>query len=103
LDFFKPGVSDEIWMSWVGGALDSPILGKDKAHRYMPKEKVLIIKHKLRIFTFSSGNLNGRMMAEQLKAALSQIERMAKEQPPPFVASITRTGVHLRTGFLKLR
>ena len=95
LRVFKPGTPDEEWMQWVGPLFDG-ILGKDKAHRYTPREKRLIMRLKLRMFTFSSGNLSGLKMGQLLKAALPQIERMMLKRGAPFVASITETGVHLR-------
>ena len=69
-------ISDEEWVRWVAPLFDG-VLGKDNAHRYTPREKHLIIELKLRVFTFSSGNLNGLKMAQLLKAALPQIERCA--------------------------
>jgi hypothetical protein len=83
-------------MEWVG-QLNHPILGKDKAHRYMPKERAQIIKYKLRLFTFSSGNINRMKMAAMLRPVLPRIERLALKQTPPFVAAITESGVHLRS------
>src|SRR5438477_6407927 len=74
LRVFAPGTPDEEWVRWVAPLFDG-VLGKDKAHRYTPREKHLIIELKLRVFTFSSGNLNGLKMAQLLKAALPQIAR----------------------------
>jgi PIN like domain len=92
---FKRGTPDEEWMQWVA-PLFQGILGKDKAHRYTPREKRLIVELKLRVFQFSSGNLGGAKMGQLLKAALPQIERMMIRKLAPMVASITETGVHLR-------
>jgi hypothetical protein len=92
---FERGIPDEDWMRWVNSLADAT-LGKDKGHRYAPRERRLILEFNLRIFTFSSGNLSGLKMAELLKATLPQIERMTLNHKPPFVASITQTGVHLR-------
>ena len=78
------------------GSLGYAILGKDKAHRYIPREKRLILLYKLRVFTFSSGNLSGREMADLLKPVLPRIQKMMRKQPAPFVGSITETGIHLR-------
>jgi hypothetical protein len=95
LRVFDPGTADEVWMEWAGRVFDG-ILGKDKAHRYTPREKRLIIELKLRVFTFSSGNLSGLKMGQLLRNALPRIERMMVRVPAPFVASITETGVHLK-------
>jgi hypothetical protein len=92
---FKKGTLDEVWMPIVG-SLGYAILGKDKALRYTPREKRLILLYKLRVFTFSSGNLSGRKMAELLKPMLPRIKRMMLKEPGPFVASITETGVYFR-------
>jgi hypothetical protein len=92
---FKAGIADEDWMRHVNSLADA-VLGKDKRHRYAPREKRLILQFNLRIFTFSSGNLSGRKMADLLRAALPRIERVAINHKPPFVASITQTGVYIR-------
>jgi len=73
-----------------------PVLTKDKAQRFTPLEKSKIVEHRLKIFAFSSGNLSGADMADLLKANLRRLDKFAQKQAPPFVASITKTGIILR-------
>jgi hypothetical protein len=89
-------------MPWVG-FLGHPILSKDKALRYNPLEKKLIILHKLKVFGFSSGNISGEKMATLLRRWLPRMEQMAIKREGPFVASITESGIHLRGNIGELR
>jgi hypothetical protein len=57
---------------------------------------VNILRYCMKMFTFSSGNLTGAQMADLLKINLRRIDRFARKEPPPFVASISRSGLHLR-------
>jgi len=97
LDFFDKGTLDENWL-WLPGFTGWPILTKDKAQRYTPLEKAKILKYKLKIFAFSSGNLKGAAMAELLRINLRRIDAWTKKLPAPFVVSITQTGLYLRFG-----
>jgi len=73
-----------------------PVLTKDKAQRFTPLEKAKIVEHRLKIFAFSSGNLSGTDMADLLRRNLRRLDKLARKQPAPFVASISKTGVTLR-------
>jgi hypothetical protein len=95
LDYFEWGTIDENWL-WFPGNNGWPILTKDKAQRYTPLEKAKIIKHKLKIFAFSSGNLKGATMAELLRLNLRRIDKLSRKQVPPFIFSITQTGLSQR-------
>jgi hypothetical protein len=92
LDYFEPGTVDEDWL-WFPGNNGWPILTKDKALRYTPLEKAKIIKHRLKIFAFSSGNLKGATMAELLRLNLRRIDKLSRKQVPPFIFSITQTAL----------
>jgi hypothetical protein len=95
LDIFERGTLDEVWLP-VPGLLCWPVLTKDKAQRYSPLEKSRLTSYGLRVFAFSSGNLSGAEMAALLKSNLRRIDKLSRKQPPPFLASITQTGIHLR-------
>jgi hypothetical protein len=95
LEIFPRGTLDQDWLPMPGNN-GWPVLTKDKAQRYTPLEKALIVKRCLKIFAFSSGNLNGAEMADLLKANLVRLDRLARKQPPPFVASISKSGLNLR-------
>src|SRR5271156_4485987 len=69
LEFFPRGTLDQDWLP-LPGKNGWPVLTKDKALRFTPLEKAKILEHALRIFAFSSGNLNGKDMADLLKANL---------------------------------
>ncbi|MGO9607978.1 MAG: hypothetical protein ACLQAT_32015 [Candidatus Binataceae bacterium] len=92
---FPRGTLDEHWLS-LPGEKGWAVLTKDKAQRYSPLEKAKIIKHKLKIFAFSSGNLSGEDMAALLKENLRRLDRFARKNPAPFVASINKTGISNR-------
>jgi PIN like domain len=93
---FPRGTLDENWLP-LPGERGWAVLTKDKAQRYSPLEKAKIVQHRLKIFAFSSGNLSGEAMADLLEANLRRLDRFAQKNPPPFVASITKTGINLRT------
>lgn len=69
---------------------------KDKAQRYTPLELDQIKKHAIRQFSFSSGNMNKTLMADILKARLSDIFRFVFKHQAPFIGSITQHGVYMR-------
>jgi hypothetical protein len=96
LAHFSRGTLDEDWLP-LPGRRGWAVLTKDKAQRYSPLEKAKIIEHKLKIFAFSSGNLTGDDMAALLETNLRKLDRFARKHRPPFVASITKTGINLRT------
>jgi PIN domain-containing protein len=96
LAHFPRGTLDEDWLS-LPGRRGWAVLTKDKAQRYSPLEKAKIIEHKLKIFAFSSGNLSGAEMADLLQINLGKLDRFANKYPAPFVGSITKTGINLRT------
>jgi PIN like domain len=95
LEFFPRGTLDKDWLP-LPGSKGWPVLTKDKAQRYTPLEKTKIVEHNLKIFAFSSGNLSGADMADLLKTNLRRLDKFARKQVPPFVASISKTGVSLR-------
>jgi hypothetical protein len=95
LDHFKSGTTDEKWLP-LPGRRGWVVLTKDKAQRYSPLEKAQIKEHKLKIVTFSSGNLSGADMASLLAENLRRLDRFAAKNPAPFVAAINRTGISPR-------
>lgn len=95
LAHFPRGTLDEDWLP-LPGERGWAVLTKDKSHRYSPLEKAKVIKHKLKIFAFSSGNLSGEDMAELLRTNLRRLDKFARKYAPPFVASINKTGISER-------
>lgn len=94
LEFFERGVEDDVRLQ-LPGLMGWSVLTKDKGHRYQPLERAQLIAHCIREFAFSSGNLSGEQMAELLGLNLRKIDRLGRKHPPPFVASISRTGVRV--------
>jgi hypothetical protein len=95
LEFFERGIADDVWLQ-LPGLMGWLVLTKDTHQRYQPLEKAQLLIHCIREFAFSSGNLSGVQMAELLRRNLRKIDNLGHNHPPPFVASITSRGVHLR-------
>jgi hypothetical protein len=95
LALFARGTLDKDWLPRPGGE-GWLVVKKDKAQRFTPLEKARIIEYSLKIFAFSSGNLSGAEMAELLRVNLRRIDRLARKEPAPFVASISKSGLNLR-------
>ena len=98
-DHFLAGSEDTTWLPVVakhGWCL----LTTDARIRYNSLERQAVRDHGLRMFYFSRNNLGGAEMGRALTKALSAMRKIADNQPPPFFASITRTGeVTLRETF----
>lgn len=92
---FPDGVPDHIWLDFVGSR-GWVVLTKDKAQRYNPLEKAQLQKHRIKQFAFQSGNLSAQEMAEILQANLNKVFNLIMKETPPFVASLTKSGVSLR-------
>ncbi len=94
-DQYPDPVPDEVWLELVGKN-GWTVITADKRNRYEPLEKAKIVQHKIREFTFTSGNLTGADMAQILKDNLRKIGRLCKRTPPPLIASIARSGITVR-------
>lgn len=88
---FSPGENDEVWLAvvaeygWVA-------LTKDKRNRYNDLEKAAITRYRVREFYFAAGNMNRDEMALALRKAIDKMREIVREQEPPLIASITRSG-----------
>ena len=89
--WFESGVDDDVWLPFVGER-HWIIVTKDKRNRYNKWEKAALRRFKVREFYFGSGNMNGLEMAAALVAALPEMRNICQSTPPPFVASISRSG-----------
>ena len=69
----------------------------DKRIRYNELERRTVTRHRVREFVFTSGSLSGASMARLLVIAYPEMLRTCEPNSPPFIASITKSGlVHLR-------
>jgi hypothetical protein len=93
---YPDGAPDHIWLDFVGSR-GWIVLTKDKAQRYNPLEKAQLQKYRIKQFAFQSGNLSAIEMAEILRTHLNKMFNLIMREPPPFVASLTKSGVSLRT------
>lgn len=88
---FRPGTPDEEWLPRVGENNWS-LLTHDQKIRYNELEVRQIVRHKVREFVFTSGNLTGPAMADALLKALPKMKRLLQDNEPPFIAYISKLG-----------
>lgn len=94
-DHFAQDASDEAWLPIVGGN-DWVVLHSDKNIRRSPVGREIVRRFRMRVFVFASGNqLPMRVKIAIILRHLAKVEGLARTQPPPFVAGITKSGVHL--------
>lgn len=101
LDHFAPGTEDTIWLPLIARRGWSLITTDARIRRnFLEKEAVRI--NRVRMFYFSRNQLAGSEMGQALRKALPHIERLVRDQPPPFTASISKSGeVILRDTFVQ--
>jgi hypothetical protein len=96
LDRFPRGTLDEDWLPVVGRER-LIVLTVDKDIRFNPLEIGAVVRHSVREFVYTSGNLSGAEMARILETAVPHMKKLCANHPSPFVASITKSGtVYLR-------
>jgi hypothetical protein len=88
---FPIGTRDDEWLHEVGGR-GWVVLHKDKHIRRRATELEALKKAKIAAFVLTSGNLTGDEMAIAFVKALKKIHRMARHQPRPFIAAVSRDG-----------
>ena len=99
LDHFPPGCEDTKWLPAIA-ARGWSLLTTDARIRSNLLEKKAVRENKMRMFYFSRNNLAGIEMGVALRKALPAMERLIREQSPPFTASISKSGeVKLRDTF----
>jgi hypothetical protein len=90
-DHFARGTADEVWLQFVAER-SWVVVTKDKRNRYNEIERDALRRHRVREFYFGSGNFTGAEMAQALTASLAQMKALVREQNPPLVGSISRSG-----------
>ena len=86
-DHFHQATEDRIWIPDVT-ARGWVILTKDKNIRRPSGEREDVLLAGARVFTLTSGNMSGDVMAQTFIKHLADMERIAGSQAPPFVYSI---------------
>jgi hypothetical protein len=99
LDHFDPGSEDTVWLPAIAKRGWSLITTDARIRKnFLEREAVRI--NGVRMFYFSRNQLAGVEMGQALRKALPRMERLVRDQVPPFTASISRSGeVVLRDTF----
>ncbi len=90
-DHFPQDARDETWLLDVGKR-GWVVLTKDDRIRYRATELAAVVSARVALFALSSGNLNGKEMAQAFVAALLRMTRVLAKHRPPFIAKVTRSG-----------
>jgi predicted nuclease of predicted toxin-antitoxin system len=93
-DHFGQDAADEDWIPVVS-ARGWVILTKDKNIRRRLGEREAVLLANARVMTLSSGNMRSQEMADLLVARLAEMEKLANDHPPPFVAVVSPTGIQV--------
>ena len=86
-DYFDQTTPDSVWIPDVT-ARGWVILTKDKNIRRPRGEREDVLTAAARVFTLTSGNMNGAEMAKAFIEHLAAIERASGSQSPPFVYAV---------------
>jgi hypothetical protein len=90
-DHFEEAAADADWLLEVGRR-GWAVLTKDRGIRRRVIELAAIRRGKVRAFALTSAGRSGEEMATAFIRALSQIRKLCKHKPPPFVATVTAAG-----------
>jgi predicted nuclease of predicted toxin-antitoxin system len=93
-DNFAQDVEDTTWIPRVA-AKGWVILTKDKNIRRRHGERETTLLAQARMFTLSSGNMRGSVMAELFVKNLDAMETLALALEPPFLAVVSQDGIEL--------
>ena len=91
----RPDTKDAVWLS-EAGAHRWVVLRRDKHIRSRPGERRALLEHGLRTFCLTgAGNASKWDVLSLLVVNWSEIERIAREKPGPYIYSVTRRGVRI--------
>lgn len=93
-DHFKHDEADAIWLSAVGRN-GWVLLTKDKHIRLRTLEREALLRADVRAFSLTSGNLTGDEMAGVFLRHWTTIEWVARHEPAPFIAAVSKRDVLL--------
>lgn len=88
---FPAGMLDEDWLPIVGRNGWIVVSADTRIWRRSVLREVLF-KHGVRGFFFTENNLRGELRAAILRNALPEMRVIVRDNPPPFVASLTIEG-----------
>ena len=88
---FNQSTPDEEWLKFAGEK-SFVVLTKDRRIRYRVPEKIMVMKHGVRVFALTSGNWTGEQMAEIFTKALKPMCNFLRKNPPPFIATVSKSG-----------
>ncbi len=98
-EHFAPGTADTDWLPVIGQE-GWVVITSDKRIRRRALEKQAVSENRVRFFCFTSNDMSGQEMADALGRALPSIRRIAENNTPPYVATISKSGsVNLRDTF----
>jgi hypothetical protein len=84
-------VVDVDWLA-VAGSSRWPVFMKDERIRYRSAEREVLLRHGVRAFCLTGGNLRAADMAAQLLGAMDDIAD-ACDRPGPFLYSVSGRGL----------
>ena len=91
---FEADAPDSEWLptvakhKWV-------VLTRDERIRRRPIERQALLISGARSFILTAGNMTGQEMANMFIRRIKRIQRIAKNEKPPFIAAVTRGGVEV--------
>ena len=95
LDHFAGDCPDVDWLPVVGER-GWVVFSKDKMYRHDSVELKAIIEFKIKIFILTTKNCTGKDFADIFLSHLLDIGRTLKNNPPPFIARVSRNSIALR-------
>ena len=96
-DHFPKGTPDEEWLA-VAGRKRWVVLTRDKRIRYRQLERRALQAAGVRAFVFTGGNVTVKDTGAILAGALGRLEKVARNDPGPFVYHVGRAGKAVRMG-----
>lgn len=90
---FAQDTKDVEWLPVVGER-DWVVLTKDDRLRTNPLERAAVIEARVRLFIVRAGEASGAQLAELLASKAGALASFAVATPGPFIARVSRTGLH---------
>lgn len=89
--FGRPDIEDEVWLEYVS---DNGMVAvcKDAKIRTRPNEVDALLRHSVRMFCLSNGNLGGVEQVEYFRRNLSEIDKLWNTEGP-WLFGVQRNGI----------